>query len=80
MYSRSKQIFETDMPLIQLSHQLGDSNQANFGRAFRNWTRISPGTDCIQIMHTPGNASFAGSRELLDSYPIALPQNFQLVH
>ena len=33
---------ETDTKLIDLAHELGYTDQANFGRAFRKWTGVSP--------------------------------------
>lgn len=35
---------ETDIKLIELAHRVGYADQANFGRAFRKWTGMSPRT------------------------------------
>lgn len=39
-----KMLADSDVQLIHLSHELGYTDQANFGRAFRKWTGMSPGT------------------------------------
>jgi len=35
---------ESDIQLIELAHRIGYTDQANFGRAFRKWTGMSPRT------------------------------------
>ena len=41
-HQATQQLTEADVPLIELAQQLGYTDQANFGRAFRKWTGISP--------------------------------------
>ena len=35
---------ESDIQLVELAHRIGYTDQANFGRAFRKWTGMSPRT------------------------------------
>ena len=46
-----KMLGETDIRLLDLAFDLGYSDPANFGRAFRRWTGMTPGT--YRRLHRP---------------------------